>query len=415
MRITPRTIGAGLVCAILIGASAAWAQDWPQWMGPNRDGKVTGFTAPATWPQALAQKWSVEVGAGDSAPALVGGKLYVFSRVGDDEVTQCLEAETGKEVWTDKNPTPAISGPAARQHGGPRSTPAVAAGRVVTLGINGVVSCLNAADGKPVWRKADFEGAPQFYTASSPVIVDGLAILQLGKQDESGVIVAFTLDKGDVKWKCEGQGAAYSSPNLMTVGGVKQLVAMTSKSVIGVGLADGKLLWSIDFAPIGSMGYNAATPIVNGDTVIFSGQGRGTKAVKVEKSGDAFKATDVWTNADLGVQFNSPVLKDGFVYGLSDKGFFFCLDAKDGKPVWTDTVARGQGRNVGYAAMVDAGSAILALPSTSELIAIQPDPKAYKELAKIKVAETPTYAAPVVAGKNVYVKDATKLTLWAFE
>lgn len=413
MKNMKRTIGAWVVCVVLIGASGVFAQDWPQWMGTNRDAKVTGFTAPATWPQALIQKWNVKVGAGDGSPALVGGKLYVFTRVGDDEVTQCLDAATGEVVWTDKNPTPAIGGPSAKAHFGPRSTPAVAGGKVVTLGVNGVLSCLNATDGKMVWRNDEFKGVPQFYTSMSPIVVDGMAIAQLGGQDNTGVIVAFDLEKGDVKWKLEGQGAAYSSPNLMTAGGTKQLVAMTAKTVVGVSLA-GKLLWEVPFATAG-MAYNAATPIVDGDMVIFSGQGRGTKAIKIAKEGSAFKSTDLWTNPDLGVQFNTPILKDGFLYGESDKGFFFCLGAKTGQAAWTDTVARGQGRNAGYAAMVDAGSVILALPSTSELIAFKPDSKAYTEVAKIKVAETPTYAPPVIAGKNVYVKDADGLTMWAFE
>jgi outer membrane protein assembly factor BamB len=414
MKNMKRIIGAWVVCAVLVVTSGVFAQDWPQWMGANRDAKVTGFTAPATWPQALASKWNVKVGVGDGSPALVAGKLYVFTRVGDDEVTQCLDAATGGVLWTDKNPTAAVPNPSGAQHGGPRSTPAVAGGKVVTLGVNGIVTCLNAADGKVVWRKDDIKGVPRFFTSMSPIVVNGMAIVQLGGQDASGVIVAYDLEKGDVKWKLEGQGAAYSSPNLLTVGDSKQLVAMTAASVVGVGLADGKLLWTAPFATSG-MAYNAATPVVNGDTVIFSGQGRGTKAVKIAKEGEVFKASDLWTNADLGVQFNTPILKDGFLYGESDKGFFFCLDAKTGQTAWTDSVARGQGRNAGYAAMVDAASVILALPSTSELIAFKPDPKAYVEVAKIKVAETPTYAPPVIAGKNVYVKDADGLTMWAFE
>ena len=90
------------ICVVVIGASCALAQDWPQWRGPNRDGKVTGFTAPPTWPQELKQKWSVNVGQGDSTPALVADKLYVFTRRGDEEVTTCLEAGTGKELWNEK-------------------------------------------------------------------------------------------------------------------------------------------------------------------------------------------------------------------------------------------------------------------------------------------------------------------------
>src|SRR6267142_4801419 len=121
-----------LAYAVLLGANCVWAQDWPQWRGPNRDNHVTGFTEPATWPKELTKKWKVTVGVGESSPVLVGDKIYVFSRQGGDEVTLCLDAADGKEVWKDKYPATAIKGPASA-YPGPRSTPAVGEGKVCTL------------------------------------------------------------------------------------------------------------------------------------------------------------------------------------------------------------------------------------------------------------------------------------------
>ena len=184
------------ICVVVIGASCAWAQDWPQWRGPDRDGKVTGFTAPQTWPQELKQKWSVPVGQGDATPALVGDKLYVFTRQGDDEVTLCLDAQTGKEVWNNKYAAQAVTGAPSR-HPGPRSSPAVADGKVVTLGVGGVLSCLDAASGKLVWRKDPFpKVVPRFFAAFSPIIVDGMVIAHLGGSG-NGAIIAFDLATGD--------------------------------------------------------------------------------------------------------------------------------------------------------------------------------------------------------------------------
>src|SRR5206468_2491356 len=140
------TIGM-LAAWVLLCGTHAQAQDWPQWRGANRDAKVTGFHAPATWPKELTQKWKVTVGDGVATPALVDGKLYVFSRQGGDEITRCLDANTGKEIWEDKIAAKPASGPAG-SFPGPRSSPTVAEGKVVTLGVQGHLSCLDAATGK---------------------------------------------------------------------------------------------------------------------------------------------------------------------------------------------------------------------------------------------------------------------------
>jgi outer membrane protein assembly factor BamB len=396
------TAVAGLLA---ISASCALAQDWPQWRGPNRDAKASGFTAPQTWPKELTQKWKVSVGLGDATPALVGNKLYVFARQDADEVIRCLDAANGKELWQEKYAAQAASGPAA-QHSGPRSSPAVADGKVVTIGVGGVLSCVDAASGKMLWRKDDFSGAwPKFFPASSPIVTGGLCIAQLGSESNGG-IVAYDLATGDQKWKWTGDGTAYASPDLLTVEGTKMVVTLTAKKIVGLGVADGKLLWEAPF-PVQGMNYNAATPIVEGQTVIFAGAGRGTKAVKIEKTADGFAAKELWSNPDNGVQFNSPVLKGGQIYGLSQKSVIFCLDAKDGKTLWTAEVG---GR--GFGSIVDAGSVLLALTPKGELLVFEPSDKEYKKLALYKVADSETYAYPVPAGKGVFVKEKDSLSLW---
>ncbi len=254
MRIAKAKIGILAGCVVVMAAVQVLAEDWPQWLGPNRDGKVAGFTAPATWPKELTQKWKVSVGTGDSSPALVGDKLYVFARVGGDEVISCLEADSGKKVWEQKYEAVDADGPSARHGKGPRSTPVVADGKVVTLGVSGVVSCLDAASGKVLWQNKDFSGTlksgkvPQFYTLMSPLVTDGMAILQLGGNN-NGAFIAFDLATGSQKWKWSGDGAAYGSPVIMTVDGTKVIVSQTSKRMVALGAADGKLLWSVPLRP----------------------------------------------------------------------------------------------------------------------------------------------------------------------
>jgi outer membrane protein assembly factor BamB len=410
MKNANRSIGVIAGCVVLIGAICLFAQDWPQWRGQNRDGKVSGFTAPAAWPKDLTQKWKQTVGMGDSTPALVGDKLYVFVRQGDDEVLLCLFASDGSEEWRYKYPAKAISGPSASAHPGPRSSPAVAQGKIAIIGVDGILSCVDAVSGKQLWQKDEYPDiVPQFYTGSSPMIVDGMCIAQLGGKKE-GAIMAFDLNTGDLKWKLAGEGPQYASPVIMTADGVKQLVTLTDKSLVGVALADGKLLWKIPFEPKG-MAYNIATPIIDGQTVIYTGAGsdRGTKAVKIEKQGDEFKSKELWSSPPAP-QFSSPVLKDGLLYCISDKGKMFCLNATDGKEAWTapDNIGR-------FGGIVDAGPVLFALPEKTGLIVFKPSDKQFEEVARFKVSDGPIYTHPIIAGNRIFIKDKDSLILWMIQ
>ncbi len=408
MKNTNRLIIAMVVVLILISAIHVFAQDWPQWRGVHRDGKVTGFNMPKSWPKELTLKWRITVGAGDATPALVGDKLYVFTRQDADEVTLCLDAGSGKELWQNKYAAQAVTGAAAR-HPGPRSSPVVADGKVVTLGVGGVLSCLNTATGKVMWRQDQFTNAvPQYFTAMSPIIIEGMCIAHLGGKDE-GEIIAFDLTTGNLKWEWSGDGPAYASPVLMTVEGANQIVVQTEKNIASVALADGELLWQIP-TPTQRRFYNSASPIVDGQTVIYTGQGQGTKAVKVLKQGDGFVVSELWSNEELGTAYNTPVLKDDLLFGLSDRGKLYCMNATSGQAAWTDSI-----NHKNFGSLLDAGSVILALSSKSELIVFKPSDKEYAEIAHVKVADTPTYAHPVIAGNRIYVKDEETLAMWTIE
>jgi outer membrane protein assembly factor BamB len=396
-----------VICVVLMFASCVSAQDWPQWRGTNRDGNLSGFTAPEKWPGELTQKWKVTVGFGDATPALIGDKLYVSARQGEEEVTICLSAANGDELWKDKYVAQAVTGPAAR-HPGPRSSPAVAEGKVVTLGVGGVLSCLDAATGKLVWRKDPFpKVVPKFFTSFSPIIVDGMAIAHLGGAG-NGAIIAYDLKSGNEKWRWSDEGPDYGSPVLLTVEGTKQIVTPTEKSVLGINVADGKLLWKFPFPPQGRA-YNAATPIVGKQTIIVTGAGRGTKGLKIEKQESGFAVKELWSNPDLATQFNTPVLKDDLLFGISDRNNLFCINAQTGQTAWADATACG---SRGFGALVGAGSCLIALTNDSELIVFKPDGKAYSEIKRYKVAETVTNAHPVIAGNRIFIRDQETVTMW---
>jgi len=431
------------VCAILLGAGVVWAEDWPQWRGPNRDAKVTGFVAPKTWPKELTKKWTVKVGDGVATPALVGDKLYVFSREGNDEIIRCLNAGTGEKIWEDKSPAPGVRGPDSG-YPGPRCSPTVAEGKVVTLGVGGTLSCFDAATGKKLWRNEDFKGeVPQFHTASSPVVVDGLCIAQVGSADDGGVF-AFDMATGKKKWGWTENGPAYASPALMTVDGAKLVIAETRAKMVALNVADGKLAWQTPF----STRYNAASPIVDGQTLICAGQGKGATAYHFEKKGDGFVAKELWKNSEKSVMYNTPVVKDGMLYGITDRNDFFCINAQSGKTAWSVASAKsgapaggpppaggsppaggqpkgkGGGRGgmggmrgplQGAGSIVDAGSVLVALIPSSQLVVFEPSDKAFTEIARIKVASSPTYAYPVLVDNRLFVKDQDSVTLYTVQ
>jgi len=295
----------------------------------------------------------------------------------------------------------------------------VADGMVVTLGVNGALSALTT-DGKKVWRINDTGSVvvPMFHTSSSPLILDKMVIAQFGNEQKGGV-AAYDLASGNEKWKWTDEGTAYASPTLMTADGTKMLVVETSKSVVALSPADKKVLWQVPFAGPGRLDYNAATPVVEGYNVYFSGVARGTKAIKIEKKGDGFATTPVWdTGKDLAAKFNTPIVKDGVVYGLTVGNVLFAVSAETGKKLWDNPLPGGGGRDSGYGSVLDAGSVLMALTPTGPLLVFAPSDKEYKELASYKVG-TGTYSVPVVSGSRIYIKDGTdkggSLTCWTVD
>ncbi|RPH63529.1 MAG: hypothetical protein EHM89_03790, partial [Acidobacteria bacterium] len=245
----PTTLGGAMnvkhrmlvVIAAVAGATAtatvAIGQDWPQWRGPKRDGVVTSFTGPASWPDQLTEQWKVEIGQGYATPLLVGDRLYLYTRQKDDEVMTALDARTGKVIWRTSYPAPFVMNSSTARHGpGPKSTPTFAGGRLFTLGMTGVVTAFDAATGKRLWQKAASPVQPLFHTAMSPVVEGGLVIVHIGGHDD-GALTAFDVATGDAKWSWNGDGPAYGSPMVFDLAGTRQVVTFTQKNLVGVSVA----------------------------------------------------------------------------------------------------------------------------------------------------------------------------------
>src|SRR4030095_865281 len=259
--------------ATLIGQSGA--SDWPQFRGPNRDGIVTSFTEPKTWPDQLTRVWKTNVGEGYATPVLVGNRVYLFTRQAADEVMQALDAGSGKVLWQTRYRAPVNVNPAAQAHGpGPKSTPTFADGRLFTLGMGGIVTAFDAANGKQLWQKPAGSTLPLYGTGMSPLVDRGLVIVHVGGHGQ-GALTAFDTGTGAVKWTWNGDGPSYASPIVADIDGVRQVITFSRENLIGVSATDGRLLWRRPYST--EYTQNIITPILVGQS---RGSGPGTQGSK---------------------------------------------------------------------------------------------------------------------------------------
>ena len=389
-------------------AVPAVAADWPQWRGPARDGHIPELEPRGHWPGALQAAWKVGVGIGYASPVVVGDQVFVFSREGEEEVVQSLDLASGRRLWRASYPAPYTMNPAASSHGmGPKSTPVVAEGRIFTLGISGILSCFDAKSGRLVWRK-EFRGqfreaSPLYGVAMSPVVERRLLVAHVGGSGD-GALTAFDAASGAVRWAWKGDGPAYASPVIAEISGVRQIVTLSESNLVGLAAETGELLWRLPFTT--PYAQNAVTPVIGGDTVIYSGLDHSLRAIRVVRRGAALKAEPLWENADVTAYMSTPVLVGGRLYGLSHrrKGQFFSVDAATGVTQWLSP-----GR-VGENAAVLAGAGMLfLLTSDAELIVAAQGGRAFEAVKRYDLGTSPTWAHPVILGHGVLVKDADSL------
>lgn len=402
-----------LLAILLVTSAITTAQSpaaWPQWRGPARDGVASAFTVPATWPAQLTKKWSATVGVGHASPVVAGNRVVVHTRQGNREVVAAYDFESGKQLWQDGVDAPYTVNSAATGHGpGPKSTPAIADGRVFTLGISGIFSAHDLATGKLVWRKNAPRTPPEFGTASSPIVDGGLVIAFLGGQN-AGALTAMDVATGAVKWEWKGDGPGYSSPTIATFGGSRQVIVQSQTRLVGVAATDGRLFWE---TPVKTpYEQNSVTPLVVGDLVISAGLENPTLGLWVNAGlGKGWSATTRWRNDDVSMYMSSPAVSGDTIFGLSNKnrGQFFAIDSKTGKTLWTT-----KGRDAENASIVRAGDYLLLATTNGELIVARANPKAYEEVKRYVVADSAMWAHPAFAGRTIIVKDVNTLTAWGF-
>ncbi|HYI96471.1 MAG TPA: PQQ-binding-like beta-propeller repeat protein [Bryobacteraceae bacterium] len=392
-----------------LAASIALCQnlptDYPQWRGKTRDGSASAFSKPKSWPEKLTLKWKVEVGDGYATPIVVGNVIYVFTRRESDEVMSALDAATGKVKWQTRYPAPYQVSPPAREHGGgPKATPLFHRGNVYTVGISGIVTAINTTNGKLLWQTAAATEQPYFGMAASPLGYDDLILAHPGNY---GPLTAFEASTGKVRWAAS-EGGAYASPILVEIGGTKQIVATTQKSLLGISVEDGSLLWRHAWAPE----MPIITPVQYGEVLLVSGRNAGVAAIRLRKKIGKWTSEIVWETKEVSMYMSNPVLIRDTLFGLSHtaSGRFFALDAKTGKILWL-----GEPREAMNTAIVKAEDLLFILNDDAELIVARSSDVKFEPLKRYIVAEAATWAQPAISGKRVFVKDVSSLALWTWD
>lgn len=400
--------------AVLVGVAAVTiplaAQDWPQWRGPKRDGAVASFSRPATWPDRLERRWQVEVGLGYATPLLVGERIYMFTRQGEDEVMLALDAGSGKTIWRTSYPAPfEMNSATSRHRAGPKSTPTYAEGRLFTLGMNSSVTAFDAATGKRLWQNPATPAQPLYHTGMSPLVDGNLVIVHIGGPGNTA-LTAFDAATGAVRWQWDGDSPAYGSPIVVELAGTRQVVTFTHRNMVGVSVATGELLWRRPFTTPSDT--TSQTPILYRDTVIQAGRGNGITAFRVVRRQGGWATEDVWHTDEVSLHLTNGVEVNGVLYGLShlNSGQYFALDLDTGRVLW-----KGDPRQAENVAFVRAGDTIFALEDDAEMVVLNASRVNFDPVRRYEVASSETWAQPTISANRVYVKDVSSLTLWTLK
>jgi outer membrane protein assembly factor BamB len=396
-----------LICG-WICLSPATATDWPQFLGPTRNGASpeTGLIAswPKTGPPVL---WDREVGAGFSGPVIAGERLILFHRDDDNEVVEFLDAATGKGRWKFAYPTRYRDD--FGKGDGPRSTPLVAGGRVYTLGAEGKLHCLDLETGKKVWERSlneEYQVRKGFFgVATSPLVEGDLLLINVGGKGAG--IVAFAKDTGKEVWKATDHEASYASPVAATIDGVRHVIFFTREGIVSLDPKDGTVRFSKHWRSRMNASVNAATPLIVGDHLfVTASYDTGAILLRVRKD----SVEEIWQSDEaLSSHYDTAVVHERYLYGIDgrqeQRPRFRCVELKTGKVRWTR-------EDFGCASLVIADGKLIILNEDGDLILVEPTPDAYREKARASVLSSPCRSPLALANGRLYGRDNKKLVCW---
>ena len=395
------------VLLLTASASSALAQEWSQWRGPSRDGVIPAAVMPKEWPKTTKRGWQVEIGEGYSSPVVADGRAFLHSRRDPEEVVTAIDLTSGKVLWQQAYAASFTKNQYATQMAkGPNSTPLVVGSRLFTLGVTGILTAWNVADGTIAWRQdysASIDTSKLFCgTAMSPLLEGGALIVQVGSDVHGGRVLALDPATGKERWSWKGPGPGYASPLAASIEGVRQIITLTNGSIVGIDAGTGASLWSIPFQD--EFHENIVTPLWTGTALIVSGPRQGTHAYSLTRASGQWQAKQLWKNADVTMYTVAPVLVDGIIYGMSNKrrGQFVAVRASDGFLKWSTP-----GRDGNHASILQQGERLLFLTDGGVLIVARRTAEGFTEERRYEISQSSTWSVPVLLPDGMLVREAT--------
>ena len=395
-----------LALAVLLCGSPAAAEDWPQFLGPNRNGTYIGPALALAWPpEGPPAVWKRGVGQGFSGLAVSGGRCVLFHRMENRAVVECLDARTGVKLWEAGYPTDYRDDFGFDE--GPRATPAIADGCVFTFGAEGALTCWKLASGERVWHVDTFKEfhAPKgfFGRACSPLVEGGKVLLNLGGKPGAG-IVALNALTGQLLWKATEDEASYASPVLTTIQGRRYLLSLTRAAFVALNPDDGKVYFRRSWRPALQASVSAATPLVADDLVFISASyGAGASLMRFHESGPE----EIWSGDQaLSNHYATSVLHGGFLYGWhgrQEQGCELrCVELLTGRVRW-----REPGLVAGTVTL--AGEHLLVLTEKGLLLRAPAAPEAFTPVCRAQVLPAGVRAYPALASGYFYARSKDQL------
>ena len=417
------------VMALALGNPAApgWADDWPQWRGPERDGVWREKGIVQRFPSSeLPARWCAEIAAGYNGPTVAGGRVYVTDRVtvpAQIERVHCFDAMTGEEIWSHAYPCVYER---IQHRDGPRASVTIDDGRAYSLGTMGHLFCFDAAKGEVLWSKdldTDYGiRMPLWGIAGAPLVEKGLMIVQVGGKDNA-CLVAFDKTNGAEKWRALNDQASYSAPILIEQAGKRVLVCWTAQRIVGLDPSTGRLCWEHPFAS-GRISQNIATPVFENNHLFVSSFFDGSLLLKVDP--DNLAVEKVWqrkgpnerNTESLHCCISTPILQGDFIYGVDSYGELRCLDLYTGDRIWESLKAVPKARWANIH-MVRHEDKVWMFNERGELIISKLSPQEYDQISRAKLIN-PTqgqlnqrggvcWSHPAFAYKHVYIRNDKEL------